>query len=109
MKNQNQVVKEISTHQVILEGEYLYLEMKGMDPEDKAPDGSPLFDQEDLQKYPHWFKNQRLYCIGLASEKLEDLDCLLDELQETNRILINEARQEFNMETLRDLTDPARK
>jgi hypothetical protein len=82
------IVQENSTHKAVKEGNVINIYLKGFKGDEKAPDGSNLFNEEDLKKYPHWFRDELLWTIPLTHK--DDLFAIFERLEEDNRCLAAE-------------------
>jgi len=82
------ILKEISTHKAILENGVINIYIKGFGIDDKAPDGSKMWTEEDTKKHPDWFRDEKIDSI--PAEEEEDLFAIFEILEENNRCNANE-------------------
>jgi len=76
------ILKQISTHKAIKHGNLITIYANGFNVNTIAPDGSKLFNSDDVTKYPHWFKDEPLYSIPASHE--DDLFAIFERLKENN-------------------------
>ena len=83
------VLKQISTHKAIRNGNNIDIFLRGFDLNTIAPDGNKLFEQSDLNRYPQWFKDELLYTIPFS--RVDDLFAIFERFEEDNRRNLMEA------------------
>ena len=77
------ILKEISTHKAVLEGDKINIYETGM-PKSEATGN-------DLEEYPHWFKDRLVRSIPKENE--DDLFAIFENYEEENRINLAEANE----------------
>lgn len=88
------ILKENVTHKAVKEADVIKMYLKGMPKDILCDDGTRVFSEETILDYPDWFQDEFLYSIPLANE--DDLFAIFNHIEETNRINLAEAEEEFS-------------
>ena len=81
-------LQENNTHIAIEDHNMIKIYIKGINKDATAPDGSPLFTEQDFIDYPHWFYNEHIESLPLDQE--DDLFAIFELLDENNRIHLDD-------------------
>jgi hypothetical protein len=87
------IIKSISTHKAVKDGKEIKIYLKGMSIDEVAPDGTKLWEEGSLEKYPDWFKDELLYTIPVEDE--DDVFAIMERYEEDNRCNVAELNGEF--------------
>ncbi len=84
MADGGKILKDISTHKAVQEGEVINVYQKGLPVE--------IAEEGDMENYPHWFKDKFLFSLPFEQE--EDLLPIFENYEENNRINREEANRD---------------